>query len=337
MQEQAFIKKKFNWKYIKKEGINFGKGMFYLFPTLALMLIFTIYPLFNTFMISFKEYYNYLDDTFVSYGLQNYKYVLTDPNYMSYLGNTMIITFVSVPLTIAFSLLISVALNSIKVLQRFLQTLYFLPYVTNTIAIGMVFAVMFEPQTGLINSILRTLGMDAINWLGGEMLYGEVANPSKISAMFVLIFYIVWNSLPFKILIFMSALQSIDKQYYQAAQIDSTPKWRVFTKITVPLLSPQILYLMITSFIGSFKEYTSIISIFGPEASWAGDQTHSMATVVWYVYDMMAENAMVIKIGEEVITYSGVSYAAAGAFVLFIIILLFTAIQNFVSKKRVHY
>ncbi len=337
MQEQAFIKKKFNWKYIKKEGINFGKGMFYLLPTLVLMFIFTIYPLFNTFMISFKEYYNYIGDTFVSYGLLNYKTVLTDSNYMNYLGNTMIITFVSVPLTICISLLISVALNSIKVLQRFLQTLYFLPYVTNTIAIGMVFAVMFEPQHGLVNSILRTLGMDAINWLGGEMLYGEIADPSKASAMFVLIFYIVWNSLPFKILIFMSALQSIDKQYYQAAQIDSTPKWRVFTKITVPLLSPQILYLMITSFIGSFKEYTSIVSIFGPEAGWLGDNKHSMATVVWYVYDMLDQNTLTTKIGDEIITYSGVGYGAAGAFVLFIIILLFTAIQNFVSKKRVHY
>ena len=337
MQEQAFIKKKFNWKYIKKEGVNFGKGMFYLLPTLILMLIFTIYPLFNTFMISFKQYYNYLDDTFVSYGLQNYKYVLTDARYMNYLGNTMIITFVSVPLTIGFSLLISVALNSIKTLQKFLQTLYFLPYVTNTIAIGMVFAVMFEPQKGLINSILRTLNMDAINWLGGAMLFGETANPSKFNAMFVLIFYITWNSLPFKILIFMSALQSIDKQYYQAAQIDSTPKWRVFTKITVPLLSPQILYLMITSFIGSFKEYTSIISIFGPEAGWQGDDKNSMATVVWYVYDNLNAMGYTDYIGDELVTFSGVGYAAAGAFVLFVIILLFTAIQNAVSKKRVHY
>ena len=337
MQEQAFIKKKFSWKYIKKEGVNFGKGMFYLLPTLILMLVFTIYPLFNTFMISFKEYYNYLDDTFISYGLQNYKYVLTDARYMNFLGNTMIITFVSVPLTIAFSLLIAVALNSIKVLQRFLQTLYFLPYVTNTIAIGMVFAVMFEPQKGLINSLLRTFGMDAINWLGGEMLFGESASPSKFTAMFVLIFYITWNSLPFKILIFMSALQSIDKQYYQAAQIDSTPKWRVFTKITVPLLSPQILYLMITSFIGSFKEYTSIISIFGPEAGWQGDDKNSMATVVWYVYSMLNVTGYQDKIGDEVVTYSGVGYAAAGAFVLFVIILLFTGIQNVVSKKRVHY
>lgn len=337
MFEQAVIRKKTDWKAARKEGINLGKGMFYLLPTLILMGIFTIYPLFNTFLISFKEYYNYMDDSFVSYGLNNYKYVLTDSSYLRYLGNTMIIVFVSVPITIILSLLISVALNSIKTLQKFLQTLYFLPYVTNTIAIGMVFAVMFEPQSGLINSVLRTFGVDAVNWLGGEMLAGESATPSRMAAMFVLIFYIVWNSLPFKILILMSALQSIDKQYYQAAQIDSTPKGRVFWKITVPLLSPQIVYLMITSFIGAFKEYTSIVAIFGPEASWAGDQKHSMATVVWYVYDMMGKNTMQALVNGERITYSGVSYASAGAFILFVIIMFFTAINFFVGKKRVHY
>lgn len=311
--------------------------MLYLLPTLILMGVFTIYPLFNTFLISFKEYYNYIDDTFIRYGLENYRYVLTDSNYLSYLGNTMIIVFVSVPITILLSLLIAVALNSIKTLQRFLQTLYFLPYVTNTIAIGMVFAVMFEPQRGLVNSLLRTFGMDAVNWLGGQMLVGETADASKLAAMFVLIFYITWSSLPFKILILMSALQSIDKQYYQAAQIDSTPKSRVFWKITVPLLSPQIAYLMITSFIGAFKEYTSIVAIFGNEASWAGDQKHSMATVVWYVYDMMSKNSMITNFNGEVITYSGVSYASAGAFLLFTIIMIFTAINFFVGKKRVHY
>jgi multiple sugar transport system permease protein len=187
----------------------------------------------------------------------------------------------------------------------------------------MVFAVMFEPQTGLINSILRTLGMDAINWLGGEMLYGEVANPSKFSAMFVLIFYIVWNSLPFKILIFMSALQSIDKQYYQAAQIDGTSKARTLWRITVPLLSPQILYLMITSFIGAFKSYNSVIAIFGDQAKPYGATTNTMATVVWSIYN---------SIGAQ---QQGV--ASAGAVVLFIIIMIITAIQSAVSKKRVHY
>ena len=336
MQNQAFIKKRISWKAVKRDSAGLGKGLFFLAPALILMLIFTFYPLFNTVMLSFKEGYGYDGlDGFVKYGFSNYQTVLSDPLYLTYLKNTMIIVFVSVPITIAFSLLIAVALNSIKVLQRFLQTVYFLPYVTNTIAIGMVFAVMFEPQRGLINSVLNLFWVDGINWLGGWMANG--AQPSKAAAMFVLIFYITWSSLPFKILIFMSALQSIDKQYYQAAQIDSTPKWRVFTRITVPLLSPQILYLMITSFIGAFKEYTSIVAIFGPEASWKGDEAnHSMATVVWFIYEKM-DQVIPTQINGIQYSISCSPIAAAGAVILFAIILLFTAIQSFVSKKRVHY
>lgn len=338
MVDQILKTKKINWKAGKKEATNFGKGMIYLLPTLFLIGVFTIYPLFNTFMISFKEYYNYIDDTHIRYGLANYKYVLQSKEYLTALGNTMIIVFISVPITIMLSLLISVALNSVKAFQKFLQTLYFLPYVTNTIAIGMVFAVMFESQSGVVNSVLRLLGMDAVNWLGGVMAVGETAKATKLSAMVVLITYIVWNSLPFKILILTSALQSIDKQYYQAAQIDSTPKGRVFWHITVPLLSPQIVYLMITSFIGAFKEYTSIVAIFGEEASLINDPlNHKMATVVWYIYDNMSRLDYKTIVNGTTVVYSGVGYAAAGAFILFMIIMFFTAINSYVSKKRVHY
>lgn len=338
MVDQILKTKKIDWKAGKKEAKNFGSGMFYLLPTLILLGVFTIYPLFNTFMISFKEYYNYIDNTFIKYGLGNYKYVLQDSAYLTSLGNTMIIVFISVPITIMISLLISVALNSIKPFQKFLQTLYFLPYVTNTIAIGMVFAVMFESEAGVVNSILRTLGIDAVNWLGGVMAPGEVGQASKLTGMVVLITYIVWNSLPFKILILTSALQSIDKQYYQAAQIDSTPKGRVFWHITVPLLSPQIVYLMITSFIGAFKEYTSIVAIFGDSASLLDNPlVPTMSTVVWYIYDNMGNLNYQANINGSAITYSGIGYAAAGAFLLFIIIMIFTAINSYVSKKRVHY
>ncbi len=338
MVDQILKSKKINWKAGKKEAGNFGKGMFYLLPTIFLLGVFTIYPLFNTFMISFKEYYNYIDDTHIRYGLANYKYVLESEEYLTSLGNTMIIVFISVPITIMLSLLISVALNSVKALQKFLQTLYFLPYVTNTIAIGMVFAIMFESEAGIVNSVLRTLGVDAVNWIGGTMAVGETAKATKMTAMTVLIIYIVWNSLPFKILILTSALQSIDKQYYQAAQIDSTPKSRVFWHITVPLLSPQIVYLMITSFIGAFKEYTSIVAIFGPEASIINDPlSHKMATVVWYIYENMGRLNYQTELNGTTVVYSGVGYAAAGAFILFVIIMFFTAINSYVSKKRVHY
>ena len=321
-----------------KASTNFIRGMLYLLPAIVLLGIFTFYPLVNTFLISFKENYNFMkpDDTY-SWGFENYRAIfvaaeggITD--YAKYLINTMIIVFVSVPISILLSLLIAVALNSIKSLQRVFQTIFFLPYVTNTIAIGMVFSVMFESNQGLVNTIINFFGGKGINWLGGNLdnswLFGFASgnatfNSQYFTSLVVLLIYIVWNSLPFKILILLSALQSVDKQYYQAAQIDGTSKTRTFMKITVPLLSPQIFYLLLTSFIGAFKEYTSIVAIFGENASSIGER-YNMATVVWYIYHELKENAA-----------AGV--AAAGAVVLFIIIMIFTLINKVVSSKKVHY
>lgn len=317
-----------------KKSINFLKGMLYLAPAIILMAIFTFYPLFNTFIISFKEQYNYMTGSFEKFGLGNYAKIFSEGNqFMRYLGNTMVITFVSVPISIIVSLLIAVALNSIKPLKGFLQTVFFLPYVTNTIAIGMVFSIMFESHQGLVNTVVEALGGSKINWLGGNrnaVLLGEGVfthkwfNAQWFTSMIVLLAYIVWNSLPFKVLILLSALQSIDKQYYQAAQIDGTSKIRTFSRITVPLLSPQIFYLLITSFIGAFKEYTSVVAIFGDNAQSVG-QENNMATVVWYIYKKTKEGGKTM------------GYAAAGAVVLFGIIMFFTAINSFVSKKKVHY
>ena len=319
-----------------KKSINFLRGILYLSPALILMEIFTFYPLFNTFIISFKEEYNYMTGKHAEWGFANYAKLFATGNiFRTCLVNTLVIVFVSVPLSIVLSLLIAVALNSIKPLQKFFQTIFFLPYVTNTIAIGMVFSVIFESHQGLANTIITNLGGNMINWLGGNNLATTLGKdflspdntlftPQWFTSMIVLMVYIVWNSLPFKILILLSALQGIDKQYYQAAQIDGSSKMRIFTKITVPLLSPQIFYLLITSFIGAFKEYTSVVAIFGDNAQSVG-QRNNMATVVWYIYKKTKEGGTTM------------GYAAAGAVVLFIIIMFFTLINNIIGKKRVHY
>ncbi len=316
-----------------KASTNFIRGMLYLLPALVLLGIFTFYPLINTFIISFKENYNYMTGSYDSWGFGNYALIANPLNpFRKYLFNTMIIVFVSVPLSIILSLVIAVALNSVKSLQKFFQTIFFLPYVTNTIAIGMVFSVMFESNQGLINTIINMFGGQGVNWLGGNLdniwLFefakdNEIFNSQYFTSLIVLLVYIVWNSLPFKILILLSALQSVDKQYYQAAQIDGTSKMRTFMKITVPLLSPQIFYLLITSFIGAFKEYSSVVAIFGENAESLGTK-NNMATVVWYIYQKLKEGG-------------DAGAASAGAVVLFAIILLFTLVNNYVSKKRVHY
>ncbi len=304
------------------------KAWLYLAPAIILMIVFTFYPLFNTFITAFKENYNFTTGKFDGYGFGNFEllFVKSDLNpklnfVNIYLKNTALIAIASVPVSIMIALLISVALNSIPKFQKFLQTIFFLPYVTNTIAIGMVFAVMFDDKTGLVNSMLKVMGADPVAWLGSDL-----GTASYASCMAVLLIYIVWNALPFKILLFLSALQGIDKQYYQAAQIDGTSKLRTFWRITVPLLSPQIIYLMITSFIGAFKEYNSVVSIFNDKATPYGYQQPIMGTIVLFINNNI-KNMQPGAMGG----------AAAGAVVLFVIIMIITAIQSQVSKRFVHY
>lgn len=313
-------KKKLNEKFkvggvLDNEQSNNWKAWLYLAPVLILMAIFLIYPLVNTVVISFLENYEYVTGDFDGFTFNNFGAILGlskvngsyDTRLINYgFANTFILTFVTVPLSIIIALLISVLLNSIKWFQKVYQIVFFLPYVTNTIAIGMVFSVIFDKQ-GIINYIF---GTDII-WIYGA---------DRWVAMVPLCIYIIWSSLPFKILILLSGLQGIDKQYYQAAKIDSTPKWRVLLRITVPALSPQILYLMVTSFIGAFKEYSSIVALFNGPGTSTG--SYNMYTIVYYIYENLNTNT---------------SLAAAAAVLLFVIILLFTFLQLGISKKRVYY
>lgn len=299
---------------------NNWKAWLYLAPVIVLIAVFLLYPLVNTIVIAFASNYKYSTGQFDGITLKNFGEIFgwvktsgggTEYFFTKYaIPNTFIITFVTVPISIVLSLIISVALNSIKWFQKVLQTTFFLPYVTNAMAVGLVFSVLFDDK-GIINYLFNT----DITWIYGA---------KREIALVPLCLYIVWHSLPFKILIFLSGLQGIDKQYYQAAQIDSCPKWKVLTKITIPLLSPQILYIMITSFIAAFKEYASVVSIFGgPGTMGKGSTEKNMETIVFYVYDN-------VELGNT-------SRAAAAAVFLFVIILIFTFIQMKVSKTRVHY
>ena len=299
---------------------NNWKAWVYLAPVVVLISVFLLYPLVNTIFISFADNYKYATGKFDGITLKNFGIIFgwvtagaggKEIYFTKYaLPNTLLITFITVPVSITLALIISVALNSIKWFQKFLQTVFFLPYVTNAVAIGLVFSVIFD-KAGIINYVFHS----NIVWIYGA---------ERAVAFIPLCLYIVWNSIPFKILILLSGLQGIDKQYYQAAHIDSCPKIKTLWKITVPLLSPQILYLMITSFIGSFKEYTSIVAIFGgPGTMGKNSNVPDMETIVYYVYDAVEKGQT--------------SRAAAAGVFLFLIILAFTFLQFGVSKRRVHY
>ncbi len=300
----------------KKDG---WKGALALAPMLILLLVFTFYPIFNTVMISFFPNYNYITYEFGKFGFDSYKTVLTDSKFWSALGMTALMVVASVPLSIFISLLISVALCSIKKLQGIFQTIFFLPYVTNGVAFGMVFATIFAPTpSGLINTMLNTV----VSWTGST-------NTVPIWAgILVITVYSVWNGLAFKILVFIGGIQGIDKQYYQAAQIDGASKGRVFRKITLPLLSPMVLYITITSLIGAFKAYSSVVSLYGETMGNGSDGT--FMTAVGYIYSKFN------SVTNDNLWYL-LSESAAAAVVLFIFILIVTMGQLAYNKRRVHY
>lgn len=301
------------------------KAWLYLSPAIILLLIFTVWPIINTVRMAFLEGYSGLKAaagvTF-NFGLDNFAQVVEYKRFLECLKNTILLCVLTVPLSTIVALLIAVCLNSIKPFQRILQTIYFLPYVTNSIAIGMVFAAMFNiiggannPQSlGIVNNIIEFFGGEPINWINAGSTYW--AN------MAVMVIYIVWNALPFKILILLGGLQSINKQYYEAARVDSAPRRRVFWRITVPLLSPMLAYVIITGFIGGFKEYTSIVGIFG-EKMGPADAPGRLNTMVGFIYDALETNQQ--------------GRASAAAIILFGIILVVTLINLQVSKKKVHY
>ena len=293
---------------------NNPRAWLYLLPALLFLLFFMVYPLIDVFIYSFEEGYNSASQTYMGVGLYNYSYVLRDPYFLQALKNTFLLVIITVPLSTGLALLISLGLASIKKLRDLFQTIYFLPYVTNTLAVGLVFMILFKktPYTdGLVNLMLSFFGSGGIDFIDGPYW----------AKMFVLCFYTVWVVLPFKILILTSALASVKQDYYNAARIDGTSKLRTFTRITLPMISPMLFYLVITGFIGAFKAYSDAVALFGTELNAA-----EMNTIVGYIYDMLYGNSGGYP-----------SFASAAAIILFAIVLTITCINLMISKKHVHY
>ena len=286
----------------------------YLLPALIFIGVFMVYPLIDVFIYSFEEGYNTASGTYSGVGTYNYSFVLHDPYFLQALKNTFILVFITVPLSTIIALIISLGLSSITKLRNLFQTIYFLPYVTNTLAVGLVFMILFKKtpySDGLVNLVINFFGYNSIDFLEG----------SYAAKMFVLCFYTIWVVLPFKILILTSALASVNKDYYNAAKIDGTGRLRTFTRITLPMISPMIFYLVITGFIGAFKAYSDAVAIFGTNLNAAG-----MNTVVGYIYDMLYGDSGGYP-----------SYASAAAIILFTVVLTVTCINLAVKKNHVHY
>lgn len=293
---------------------NDRKAWLYLLPAILFLGAFMVYPLVDVLVYSFEEGYNSASQTFMGVGGYNYSYVLHDPYFLQAVKNTFILVIITVPVSTGLALLISLGLNSIKKLKELYQTVYFLPYVTNTLAVGLVFMILFKKTAytdGMVNMLINLFGGKSVDFIDGPYW----------AKMFVLCFYTVWIVLPFKILILTSALASVKQDYYNAAKVDGASKWRIFTRITLPMISPMIFYLVITGFIGAFKAYSDAVALFGTNLNAA-----KMNTIVGYVYDMLYGDSGGYP-----------SYASAAALILFGIVFTITVINLMISKKQVQY
>ena len=300
-------------KLFLSQKFNTWKGWLYLLPALLFLGVFMLYLLVDVFIYSFEEGYNSASQTYFGIGMYNYSYVLHDPYFLQAVKNTFLLVLITVPLSTGIALLISVGLHSIRPLRELLQTIYFLPYVTNTLAVGLVFMILFKKTAysdGFVNLILNWFGAGPVDFIDGPYW----------AKMFVLCFYTIWVVMPFKILILTSALASVNQDYYRAAKVDGTSNFRIFWKITLPMISPMIFYLIITGFIGAFKAYSDVVALFGTDLNAA-----EMNTIVGYVYDMLYGDSGGYP-----------SYAAAAAILLFSIVLTVTCLNLLASQRKIH-
>lgn len=288
------------------------KAWLYLLPAMIFLGVFMLYPLIDVLIYSFEEGYNSASQTYFGTGIYNYSYVLHDPYFLQAVKNTFILVFITVPISTGIALLISIGLSSIKAVRKLYQTIFFLPYVTNTLAVGMVFMILFKrtPYTdGFVNLLLGFFGQAPIDFIDGPYW----------AKMLVLCIYTIWVVMPFKVLVLTSSLASVKQEYYDAARIDGTSRSRIFRRITLPMISPMLFYLVITGFIGAFKAYSDAVAIFGTDLN-----VSEMNTIVGYVYDMLYGNSGGYP-----------SYASAAAIILFVIVLTITCINLLVREKLV--
>ena len=293
---------------------NNKKAWLYLIPAAVFLGLFMVYPLIDVFIYSFEEGYNSASGNSFGTGIYNFNYILHDTYFLQALRNTFLLVIITVPLSTGLSLLIAFGLSSIRALKNLFQTIYFLPYVTNTLAVGLVFMILFKKtpySDGLVNALITFFGGTGVDFIEGPYW----------ARMFVTCFYTIWIVMPFKILILTSALASVDQNYYNAAKVDGTRSWRIFLRITLPMISPTVFYLIITGFIGAFKEYSDAVALFGTDLNAA-----KMNTIVGYIYDMLYGNGGGYP-----------SYASAAAILLFAIILTITVINLMFSRRHVYY
>ena len=289
----------------RREVFNKVEPWLYLAPFLIFIIIFTLYPVINVFLMSFKHNYSYLRQTFSAINFDNYKYVLSDEKFTSALRNTVLYVLFVVPVSTAIALFFANLLNKKLYASALFQTAFFMPLVTSVTAVGLIWRIMYNQQYGIINWVLSKFGIEKIGWV----------TQSKWSLAALIIFGI-WNILPFTIIILLSGLQNINPMFYTAAKVDGAKPAHIFFRITVPLLSPTIFLVCIVNTISCFKVFSELYPLFNGKPG----PYYNLFTVVYYIRYAMMEKR---KYG----------YAAAAAMVLFLCILIVTLIELLLKKR----
>lgn len=289
-------------RFGKYSAENQPKAWLFLLPSLVIIFLFSIYPLIRSFWMSFQSG-TLLRPVFS--GLDNYAFVLKDPNFHIAMKNTAIFAFAVVPIALLISLVVSWLIFEKIKHKDFFETLFFIPYVTSTLAIGIVFRYFFNDSYGIINYVLSFVGISPINWLNSVSM-----------SLPTLIIFGIWSGLAFNIIILLAAFRNIDSEYYKVADMFGATNWEQFKKITLPLLVPTMTFLLTVNFIGAFKVYSQVFALFGGTAGVANSAT----TAVYYIYDKF-----------HIAGRPGPAMAAT--VILFLLILGFTLLQNFIVKK----
>ena len=293
--------------------INSAWGYAYILPALALLLLFTLYPLFMVLRTAFYEKYVYITNTGSGFGPAAFAWVLRDSTFWLACRNTAILLLIALPITLILALGAALLINSIVKARGFFQTVYFLPYVTSTIAVGMAFLWLFHSDYGYINYFLNLFGISPQKWLTNP--------PLMIVSLSV---FSVWNGLAFKILLFLAGLQKINKQVYQAARIDGASPAKILFRITLPLLSPTTWMVTLVSILYVARTFNEVYAMFVSFTGGTAGSGNAAITIMYYIYWMFYDQGKV-------------NYAAAAAILFLIVILLITGLQRVIAKKFVHY
>lgn len=284
---------------VSRRNLGHWKAWIYLLPAMVILITFKIYPIIKSMLMGFYTNFDYLNDIVYAWGIDNFRNIFEDANFLLALKNTSVLVLYAAPLSIAISLLFAVLLNSNIRFQKMFQTIYFLPFVTSMVAASIAWAWLFNRDYGLINAFLGVFGISKTAWL---------TNPRMTIPILVMIS--VWKGLGYRVIVFLAALQGIDQKYYQAAMLDGAGRFRRFTQITLPLLGPSLFFLSVTTIIDVFKTFDEVYVMYSNKPG----PLNSGLTIVYYIFNKFYRHWEFAS-------------AAAAAFVLFLIILLITLLQ----------